>query len=138
MKTSERNAKLKRLKNTNSGERRILSNARCLSEGVDVPALDAVMFLHPRKSQIDVVQSVGRVMRSSKGKSMGYIIIPFFIEDFHSLEETINQSRYKFIWDIIKVLCRYDDYLFETIKHLRIEIVFQDSYMIYMKWLIRI
>ena len=55
---------------------RILTNARCLSEGVDVPALDAIMFMHPRKSQIDVVQSVGRVMRRAEGKKMGYVILP--------------------------------------------------------------
>ena len=55
---------------------RILSNARCLSEGVDVPALDAVMFLSPRKSQVDIVQSVGRVMRLAPGKQYGYIILP--------------------------------------------------------------
>ena len=55
---------------------RILTNARCLSEGVDVPALDAIMFLHPRKSQIDVVQSVGRVMRKTDTKKMGYVILP--------------------------------------------------------------
>ncbi|NBQ71174.1 MAG: damage-inducible protein, partial [Nitrosomonadaceae bacterium] len=55
---------------------RILSNARCLSEGVDVPALDAILFLHPRKSQIDVVQSVGRVMRRAENKNMGYVILP--------------------------------------------------------------
>ncbi|MFM6508322.1 MAG: helicase-related protein, partial [Dolichospermum sp.] len=55
---------------------RILSNARCLSEGVDVPALDAVMFLTPRNSVVDVVQSVGRVMRKSEGKKYGYIILP--------------------------------------------------------------
>ena len=53
---------------------RILTNARCLSEGVDVPALDAIMFLHPRKSQIDVVQSVGRVMRKTDTKKMGYVL----------------------------------------------------------------
>ena len=55
---------------------RILSNARCLSEGVDVPALDAVLFLNPRNSVIDVVQSVGRVMRRAEGKRYGYIILP--------------------------------------------------------------
>jgi hypothetical protein len=55
-----------------TGPCRILTNARCLSEGVDVPALDAILFLHPRKSQIDVVQSVGRVMRRAEGKKMGY------------------------------------------------------------------
>ena len=55
---------------------RILSNVKCLSEGVDVPSLDAVMFLHPKKSQIDVVQAVGRVMRKAEGKDLGYVIIP--------------------------------------------------------------
>ena len=59
-----------------AGTCRILSNARCLSEGVDVPALDAVMFLNPRKSVVDVVQSVGRVMRQAPGKQYGYIILP--------------------------------------------------------------
>jgi predicted helicase len=58
------------------GSWRILTNARCLSEGVDVPALDAILFLHPRKSQMDVVQSVGRVMRRAEGKKMGYVILP--------------------------------------------------------------
>ena len=58
---------------------RILSNARCLSEGVDVPALDAVMFLNPRNSVVDVVQSVGRVMRRAPGKEYGYIILPIGI-----------------------------------------------------------
>ena len=60
---------------------RILTNARCLSEGVDVPSLDAIMFLHPRKSQIDVVQSVGRVMRKDPDgvKKMGYVILPIAI-----------------------------------------------------------
>ena len=57
----------------------ILSNVRCLSEGVDVPALDAVLFLTPRNSQVDVVQSVGRVMRKSPGKKRGYIILPVVI-----------------------------------------------------------
>ena len=55
---------------------RILTNARWLSEGVEVPALEAIMFLHPRKSQIDVVQSVGRVIRRADGKKMGYVILP--------------------------------------------------------------
>ena len=55
---------------------KILFNVRCLSEGVDVPALDAVVFLSPRKSQVDVVQTVGRVMRTAPGKTRGYVIIP--------------------------------------------------------------
>ena len=75
-----RNTELRWLKDKPStNECRILSNARCLSEGVDVPALDAVMFLNPRRSEIDVVQSVGRVMRKAKGKKYGYIILPIVI-----------------------------------------------------------
>ena len=58
---------------------RILSNARCLSEGIDVPALDAVLFMTPRNSQVDIVQAVGRVMRKAKGKDYGYIILPVAI-----------------------------------------------------------
>ena len=61
------------------GNCRILTNARCLSEGVDVPALDAVMFLNPRNSLVDVIQSVGRVMRKSEGKKYGYVILPIGI-----------------------------------------------------------
>ncbi len=57
----------------------MLSNARCLSEGVDVPSLDAVMFLNPRRSVVDVVQSVGRVMRLAEGKKYGYIILPVVV-----------------------------------------------------------
>jgi hypothetical protein len=73
----QRNAELAWLKSpVAEGECRILTNARCLSEGVDVPALDAVLFLHPRKSIVDVVQSVGRVMRLSPGKEYGYVILP--------------------------------------------------------------
>ena len=70
---------------------RILTNARCLSEGVDVPALDAVLFMHPRKSQIDVVQSVGRVMRRAEGKSMGYIILPIVIPARHDTRGSVER-----------------------------------------------
>ena len=64
------------LKDDSVGTCRILSNARCLSEGIDVPALDAVLFMSPRNSQIDIVQAVGRVMRKAAGKQYGYIVLP--------------------------------------------------------------
>lgn len=77
MGAKERTAHLDWLKEAHGDQvARILSNARCLSEGVDIPALDAILFMHPRKSQIDVVQSVGRVMRRAEGKHMGYVILP--------------------------------------------------------------
>ncbi len=88
----------------------ILSNARCLSEGVDVPTLDAIMFMHPRKSQIDVVQSVGRVMRRAEGKNLGYVILPVGIPAGMSAEEALdNNEKYKVVWQILNALRAHDD-----------------------------
>ncbi len=96
---------------------RILSNARCLSEGVDVPALDAIMFLHPRKSQIDVVQSVGRVMRRAEGKRLGYVILPVGVPAGVSPEEALdNNDKYKVVWQILNALRAHDDRLDATIN----------------------
>ncbi len=72
---------------------RILSNARCLAEGVDVPALDAILFLHPRNSQIDVVQSVGRVMRRAPGKRMGYVILPIGVPPNVPADQALNDNK---------------------------------------------
>src|SRR5699024_8004114 len=83
------------------GQARVLSNARCLSEGVDVPALDAVMFLNPRKSEVDVVQSVGRVMRRAPGKKYGYIILPVAIPSGLTPEQALaDNERYRVVWEV--------------------------------------
>lgn len=96
---------------------RILSNARCLSEGVDVPALDAILFLHPRKSQIDVVQSVGRVMRRAEGKNMGYVILPIGVPAGVSPEEALNDNeKYRVVWQILNALRAHDDRFDATIN----------------------
>ncbi|WP_421853122.1 DEAD/DEAH box helicase [Novosphingobium sp.] len=96
---------------------RILTNARCLSEGVDVPALDAIMFLHPRKSQIDVVQSVGRVMRRAPGKKMGYVILPVGIPAGVAPEEALNNNeKYKVVWQILNALRAHDERFDATIN----------------------
>lgn len=96
---------------------RILSNARCLSEGVDVPALDAILFLHPRKSQIDVVQSVGRVMRRAPGKKLGYVILPVGIPAGMSADEALNDNKnYKVVWDVLNALRAHDDRFDATIN----------------------
>ncbi len=96
---------------------RILTNARCLSEGVDVPALDAILFLHPRKSQIDVVQSVGRVMRRAEGKKMGYVILPIGVPAGMAPEQALNDNeRYKVVWQILNALRAHDDRLDATIN----------------------
>ncbi len=91
-------------------ECRVLSNARCLSEGVDVPSLDAVMFLAPRKSQVDVVQSVGRVMRVAQGKKFGYIILPIGISPKDKPEEVLDKDeKYRVVWDVLQALRSHDD-----------------------------
>ena len=88
---------------------RILSNARCLTEGIDVPALDAVIFLDPRKSDIDVVQAVGRVMRKQPGKKFGYIILPIAQVPGATAEQSINSSAYKAVWQVINAISAHDD-----------------------------
>ena len=91
---------------------RVLSNVRCLSEGVDVPALDAVLFLTPRNSQVDVVQSVGRVMRKPRDskKQLGYVILPVVIPTGMSPEEALNDNKsYKVVWEVLQALRSHDD-----------------------------
>lgn len=89
---------------------RILTNARCLSEGVDVPALDAVMFLSPRGSQVDIVQSVGRVMRKAPGKDLGYIILPVVVPSGISPEDALRDNeRFRVVWQILQALRAHDD-----------------------------
>ncbi len=96
---------------------RILTNARCLSEGVDVPALDAIMFLHPRKSLIDVVQSVGRVMRRVEGKKMGYVILPVGVPAGVEPEVALRDNeRYRVVWQILNALRAHDERFDGTIN----------------------
>jgi len=114
-----RNERLAWLKDTAAEAEtcRILTNARCLSEGVDVPALDAILFLHPRKSQIDVVQSVGRVMRRAEGKKMGYVILPVAVPAGKAPEEALDDNeKYRVVWQILNALRAHDDRLDATIN----------------------
>ena len=91
---------------------RILSNARCLTEGVDVPALDAILFLHPRNSQIDVVQAVGRVMRRAPNKRMGYVILPVAIPPGVPAHVALGDNeKYRVIWQILNALRAHDERL---------------------------
>jgi len=100
---------------------RILSNARCLSEGVDVPALDAVMFLNPRNSEVDVVQSVGRVMRLAPNKRFGYIILPIGIPADKTPEEALKDNdKYKVVWKVLQALRAHDDRFNATINQIEL------------------
>jgi predicted helicase len=107
----ERNAELAWLKSpVAEGECRILTNARCLSEGVDVPALDAVLFLHPRNSIVDVVQSVGRVMRLSSDKEYGYVILPVAVPaGIEPSEALADNVRFKVVWQVLNALRSHDE-----------------------------
>jgi predicted helicase len=111
MNASEKEAKLAWLKEqAPENTCRILSNVRCLSEGVDVPALDAVLFLTPRNSQVDVVQSVGRVMRIAPGKKRGYVILPVVIPAGVEPHEALNDNQtYKVVWQVLQALRSHDD-----------------------------
>lgn len=111
MNASEKEQKLDWLKaETPENTCRILSNVRCLSEGVDVPALDAVLFLTPRSSQVDVVQSVGRVMRKAPNKQLGYVILPVVIPAGIEADKALdNNQTYRVVWQVLNALRSHDD-----------------------------
>lgn len=104
-----------------NNECRILTNVRCLSEGVDVPSLDAVMFLSARNSQVDVVQSVGRVMRKSPGKKYGYIIIPVVVPANVEADKALDDNeRYKVVWTVLNALRAHDDRFNATVNKIEL------------------
>ena len=100
---------------------RILTNARCLSEGVDVPNLDAVLFLTPRSSEVDVVQSVGRVMRKAPGKEYGYIILPVAVPAGTPPEQALNDNKkYATVWQVLRALRAHDDRFTSTVNQIEL------------------
>jgi len=102
---------------TEGNECHIITNVRVLSEGVDVPSLDAVLFLSARNSQVDVVQSVGRVMRKSPGKKYGYIIIPVVVPtDVEANKALDDNERYKVVWTVLNALRAHDDRFNATVN----------------------
>lgn len=102
-------------------ECRVLTNVRCLSEGVDVPSLDAVLFLSARNSQVDVVQSVGRVMRKSDGKKYGYIIIPVVVPASVEADKALDDNeRYKVVWTVLNALRAHDDRFNATVNKIEL------------------
>ncbi|MDD9973294.1 MAG: DEAD/DEAH box helicase family protein [Candidatus Poribacteria bacterium] len=107
-----RRERLNWLKGDSDGECRILSNARCLSEGIDVPALDAVLFMTSRKSYVDIVQAVGRVMRRAPGKQYGYIVLPVAIPDGVDPADALDDNeRFSTVWGVLRALRSHDDRL---------------------------
>ncbi|WP_332065521.1 DEAD/DEAH box helicase [Bartonella sp. CB189] len=99
---------------------KILSNVRCLSEGIDVPALDAVIFLTSRASKVDVVQAVGRVMRQAPNKQLGYVILPVVIRTGSNPDKILNDNSYKIVWQVLNALRAHDDRFDTTINKIEL------------------
>lgn len=110
MNCKERFEKLEELNEFEPNTCKVLSNARCLSEGVDVPALDSVIFFDGKSAMVDIIQAVGRVMRKAKRKKRGYIILPIALEEseIQNLDEAVNNTNFKNIWKVIKALRSHD------------------------------
>ncbi|MGL2418895.1 type ISP restriction/modification enzyme, partial [Helicobacter pylori] len=110
MNCKERLEKLENLNQFKPNTCKVLSNARCLSEGVDVPALDSIVFFDGKSAMVDIIQAVGRVMRKAKNKKRGYIILPIALEEseIKNLDEAVNNTNFKNIWKVIKALRSHD------------------------------
>jgi superfamily II DNA or RNA helicase len=119
MTAGERETRLQRLKAVQDGERGVLTNARCLNEGVDVPTLDGVAFIDPRRSQVDVVQAVGRAIRKTEDKTVGTIVIPVLVGEDVDPEVALTSSEFKRVWEVVKALRSHDEDLAEELDALR-------------------
>ena len=99
-------------------EARVLSNAKCLTEGIDVPSLDAVCFFDKRDSVVDIVQAVGRAIRKSDGKKYGYIILPLVLsdEEIKNYNKTLNEDKFKIVWQTLKALRSHDERLIDEAR----------------------
>lgn len=110
---------------------RILTNARCLTEGIDVPSLDAVLFLNPRNSMVDVIQAVGRVMRIAEGKQFGYIVLPIAIPDGMSTSEALRDNdRYKVVWQVLQALRAHDERMDAAINQIELNAKAPESILV--------
>ena len=122
MPTGKRTARLAALRELDPVKHGVLSNARCLSEGVDVPTLDGVAFIDPRRSPVDIVQAVGRAIRIAEGKSRGTIVVPVFIDTDEDAEAALSTSAFKPVWDVVKALRAHDDDLAYELDQLRYQL----------------
>jgi len=110
------------MKEFRSAPKAVMSNARCLTEGVDVPAVDMIAFISPKKSKVDIVQAIGRAMRKSDNKEVGYVLIPLFLEQKagESLEEAVARANFEEVWDILQSLQEQDEVLAELIREMAV------------------
>ena len=98
----------------------VMSNARCLTEGVDVPAVDMVAFLSPRRSLVDIVQATGRAMRRSPGKTTGYVLVPLYVElaAGETVEAAVARAEFSEVWDVLQSLQEQDEVLAEAVREM--------------------
>ena len=127
MSASDRNVRLDQLRQVGSQERGVISNARCLSEGVDVPSLDGVAFIDPKRSAVDITQAVGRAIRKSVGKKSGTIVIPVFVDSSQGAVDALEDSSFDTVWSVLRALREHDDTIAEKLDLLRVEIGKSDT-----------
>jgi len=107
MPTSQRSRYLREMRELANEDRYLLANCQCLSEGVDVPALDGIAFLDPKNAEVDIVQAVGRVMRRDRTrvqKKSGTIVIPIFISDEDDADKALKSSNFRTVWKVVRAL----------------------------------
>lgn len=119
MPAGQRDVLLDRFRELESNERGVLSNARCLGEGVDVPSLDGIAFIDPRSSQLDIIQAVGRAIRKSPEKTIGTVVLPVFIDPEQDPEAALRASDFRPVWNVLKALRAHDEVLGEVLDKLR-------------------
>jgi superfamily II DNA or RNA helicase len=119
MPAGQRHVLLQHLGRLDQDQRGLLANARCLAEGVDVPTLDGVAFIDPRRSEVDIVQAVGRAIRLAPDKTVGTIVIPVFVDSGDDPATALDDSAFKPVWDVINALRSHDDELGEQLDELR-------------------
>jgi superfamily II DNA or RNA helicase/uncharacterized protein YjiS (DUF1127 family) len=122
MNTGERRRLLTQLKQDDQDRHALLTNARCLTEGVDVPSLDGVAFIDPRSSQVDIIQAVGRAIRKSANKEIGTIVLPVLIPTDADAEHALEDTAFKPIWAILNALKSHDEELAVELNNLRTEL----------------
>jgi superfamily II DNA or RNA helicase len=122
MSAGARNVALQRLRHLDDGEAGILANARCLAEGVDVPTLDGVAFVDPRRSEVEIVQAVGRAIRKAEDKTLGTIVLPVFISSDDDPDLSLDDSAFRPVWDVLRALRAHDADLAEELDSLRREL----------------
>ena len=122
MNTGDRRRLIKQLSLDGEDRHALLTNARCLTEGVDVPSLDGVAFIDPRSSQVDIIQAVGRAIRKSENKEIGTIVLPVLIPTDSDAEEALEDTAFKPIWAILNALKSHDDELSTELNNLRTEL----------------